>query len=308
MRTASSIDAELGATRLPRRSDASEAVPSRRRTRPRRRGGLFDPAARRGARRILLQCDLRLPRLLRARPLPRRSQEIALNRFVHPLVPFDMGFRVLDVDRDADLVHVHSHPTRAARPRRAASRVQRGIAATTTTFATTRAGARSRSRPPTRAHASSTAGSVCSIRSFTTTASRSPTPSRAGRARSTCKRAFPTGRSAFSHRASTCPSRRSAAVQRTVTFLFLGRQPKRKGGDAVLEAFGKLHASHPETSPPLRERRAAGADGRSRGEASRGGGRRRRALPRRRRIRESDPRRGLRVHRTWRRRATACRS
>ena len=38
-------------------------------------------------------------------------QEIALNRLVHPLVPFDMGFRVLEVAADADLVHVHSHPT-----------------------------------------------------------------------------------------------------------------------------------------------------------------------------------------------------
>ena len=36
------------------------------------------------------------------------------------------------------------------------------------------------------------------------------------------------------------------AARSTVTFLFLGRQPRRKGGDAVLEAFARLRASRPE--------------------------------------------------------------
>jgi len=37
--------------------------------------------------------------------------EILLNRLVHPLVPFNMGFRVLEVRPDVDLVHIHTHPS-----------------------------------------------------------------------------------------------------------------------------------------------------------------------------------------------------
>lgn len=39
-------------------------------------------------------------------------QEILLNRLVHPFLRYGFGFRVLSVDRDIDLVHVHSHPTK----------------------------------------------------------------------------------------------------------------------------------------------------------------------------------------------------
>lgn len=37
--------------------------------------------------------------------------EIALNRLLHPWLAFDLGFRVLTVGPGVDLVHVHSHPT-----------------------------------------------------------------------------------------------------------------------------------------------------------------------------------------------------
>ena len=37
--------------------------------------------------------------------------EVALNRLVYPWVPFNMGFRVLRVDPTVDLIHVHTHPT-----------------------------------------------------------------------------------------------------------------------------------------------------------------------------------------------------
>jgi glycosyltransferase involved in cell wall biosynthesis len=41
----------------------------------------------------------------------RAWSEILLNRLVVPWVRFNLGFRVLDVDPSVDLVHVHSHPT-----------------------------------------------------------------------------------------------------------------------------------------------------------------------------------------------------
>lgn len=37
--------------------------------------------------------------------------EVMLNRFIYPRLAFDLGFRVLSVDAKVDLVHVHSHPT-----------------------------------------------------------------------------------------------------------------------------------------------------------------------------------------------------
>lgn len=46
--------------------------------------------------------------------------EVLLNRLVHPFLRFDLGFRVLRVAADTDLIHVHSHPTilvgRGSRP------------------------------------------------------------------------------------------------------------------------------------------------------------------------------------------------
>jgi glycosyltransferase involved in cell wall biosynthesis len=38
-------------------------------------------------------------------------EEVVLNRVVRPWLRFDLGFRVLRVDPAVDLVHVHSHPT-----------------------------------------------------------------------------------------------------------------------------------------------------------------------------------------------------
>jgi glycosyltransferase involved in cell wall biosynthesis len=43
----------------------------------------------------------------RGHPLP----EILLNRMLRPFLRFDLGYRVLSVADDVDLVHVHSHPS-----------------------------------------------------------------------------------------------------------------------------------------------------------------------------------------------------
>lgn len=39
------------------------------------------------------------------------TEEIMLNRLVHPFLRYGFGFRVLSINEDFDIVHVHSHPT-----------------------------------------------------------------------------------------------------------------------------------------------------------------------------------------------------
>lgn len=46
------------------------------------------------------------------------AQEIMLNRCVHPFLRYGFGFRVLSVNGEVDLIHVHSHPTKIHSRRR----------------------------------------------------------------------------------------------------------------------------------------------------------------------------------------------
>ncbi|MGA9773194.1 MAG: glycosyltransferase family 4 protein [Blastocatellia bacterium] len=39
-------------------------------------------------------------------------QEVLLNRAIYPFLRYSFGFRVLSVNQDVDIVHVHSHPTK----------------------------------------------------------------------------------------------------------------------------------------------------------------------------------------------------
>ena len=175
----------------------------------------------------------------------RTLQEIALNRLVHPLVPFDMGFRVLEVARDADLVHVHSHPT-----------VLRGLGARPVVFS-----AGSSHYHYVRYYEGWSEGQIEAAYARARKLYRrfgvldallnheritlAYTFSRWARERYLREgvpewkiRVLPPGFDIAE------PPVRSA--RSTVAFLFLGRQPKRKGGDAVLEAFARLRASRPE--------------------------------------------------------------
>ena len=170
-------------------------------------------------------------------------QEIALNRLVHPLVPFDMGFRVLDVAHDADLVHVHTHPT-----------ILRGLGA----------------RPVVYSAGSSHYHYVRYYEGW----SEEKIEAAYARARTLYRRLGVLDPLLHHDRITLCytfsrwarekylqqgvpdwkirvlppgfdiPEPPVRAASSTVTFLFLGRQPKRKGGDAVLEAFARLRASH----------------------------------------------------------------
>lgn len=173
-------------------------------------------------------------------------QEIALNRLVHPLVPFDMGFRVLDVARDVDLVHVHTHPT-----------VLRGLGARPVVFSAGSShyhyvrhyegwseerieAAYARARKLYRGLGVLDAMLNHERITLAYTFSRWAREKYLQEGVPKWKiRVLPPG--------FDVPEPPVRAARPAVTFLFLGRQPKRKGGDAVLETFARLRASHPET-------------------------------------------------------------
>jgi glycosyltransferase involved in cell wall biosynthesis len=180
-------------------------------------------------------CDLARCRVL---------QEIAFNRLVHPFVPFDMGFRVLTVDRQTDLVHVHSHPT-----------VLRGLGARPVVFSAGSShyhylryyegwsddqidSAYMRARKLYRR-----LGVLDALLNHERI-TLAYTFSRWAREKYLLDgvpewkiRVLPPG--------FDIPEPAALTQRETVTFLFLGRQPKRKGGDMILEAFARLRSSHP---------------------------------------------------------------
>lgn len=170
--------------------------------------------------------------------------EIGLNRLVYPWLGFDLGFRVLSVGDQPDLVHVHSHPT-----------LLRNL----------------RGRPVVFSAGSSHFQYLLHYEGW----SRARIESRYGRARSLYRLLGVTDALlnpgavtlayTFSHDARRVylefgvppdkirvlypgfdvppePDRRQGG---DVTFLFLGRQPGRKGGDLALAAFQVLRQSCP---------------------------------------------------------------
>lgn len=175
-----------------------------------------------------------------ARPLT----EVALNRLVYPWLGFDLGFRVLSVGDQPDLVHVHSHPT-----------ILRGL----------------RGRPVVFSAGSSHFQYLTHYEGW----SRSRIDSRYARARrlygplrvtdALLNPDAVTLAYTFSHDARRVylefgvpedkirvlypgfevPAARTPREGRETTFLFLGRQPARKGGDLVLAAFQELRRSCP---------------------------------------------------------------
>ena len=245
MQTARSIDAEHG------RNSAAVAVPALQERRllvgVRGHGGeeVYSTLLRDAAPEVFhssatfdfhSSCDLARCRVL---------EEIALNRLVHPLVPFDMGFRVLDVAASADLVHVHSHPT-----------VLRGLGKRPVVFSATSShyhyvryyegwseerieAAYARARKLYRRlgvlDALLNHGRITLAYTF----------SRWAREKY-LQEGVPDWKIRVLPPGFDIPEPPVRATQSTITFLFLGRQPKRKGGDAVLESFARLRASHPQ--------------------------------------------------------------
>jgi glycosyltransferase involved in cell wall biosynthesis len=195
--------------------------------------------------------------MARCRPLA----EIALNQLVHPWLRFDLGFRVLDVAPAVDLVHIHSHPT-----------ILRKLAG----------------RPVVFSAGSSHYHWVKHYEGWPD----AKIAQRHARARRIYRRfgvldallnhATITLSYTFSHYARQVYLERGvpdwkirvlypgfdipppAATRRTgVTFLFMGRDPRRKGGDLVLDAFRELRRERRDVSLLFvsDELPAAGEDG-----------------------------------------------
>jgi glycosyltransferase involved in cell wall biosynthesis len=164
---------------------------------------------------------------------------VALNQLLHPWLEFDLGFRVLRVEREIDLVHVHSHPT-----------ILRGR----------------RGRPVVFSAGSSHYHYVRDYERWPEDKIRS----RYARARAAYRRlgvldallhhdditiaytfsnsaravyldfGVPPDKIRVLYPGFDVPSVRPRADDGAVRYLFMGRQPKRKGGDAVLAAFARL--------------------------------------------------------------------
>lgn len=187
------------------------------------------------------------------------AAEVLLNRLVHPWLQFDMGFRVLSVGDDVDLVHVHTHPT-----------ILRGRRGRPVVFS-----AGSSHFHYVRDYEGWSAGKIRRryARARPLYARLRVIDGLLNPAEATLVYTF----SRWARRAyleQGVPAHKLRVLlpgfevpvleprpERPVTFLFLGRQPRRKGGDLVLAAFEALRGVLPEArllyvsdEPPARPR------------------------------------------------------
>lgn len=171
----------------------------------------------------------------------RAIEEIFLNRIVHPFLRFNMGFRVLDVGPDPDLVHIHTHPT-----------ILHGLRARPVVFS---AGSShyhyvrdyegwsqaridrvySRARPAYRA-----LGVLDALLSHERITLAYTFSSWARQAY--LDHGVPPSKIRVIHPGFPVPEAVDEPPQDSTTFLFMGRQPRRKGGDLVLAAFEELYS------------------------------------------------------------------
>ena len=172
------------------------------------------------------------------------SAEVALNRLVYPWLAFDLGFRVLRVDDAADLVHVHGHPTlllnRRGRP------LVWSAGSSHFQYLRDYEGwdeARIRSRYA-RARRVYAALGVADPLLGTGRVTLAYTFSEWARGAYLAEGAPPESLRVLRPGFDVPPE--APRPERPVTFLFLGRQPRRKGGDAVLRAFAALREERPE--------------------------------------------------------------
>lgn len=171
--------------------------------------------------------------------------EVALNRLVYPWLAFDLGFRVLRVGDAVDLVHVHSHPAvllgRRGRP------VVFSAGSSHAQYLRDYEGwdeARIRSRyararrvyaPLHVTDALLNPGAVTLAYTFSRWARQAY-----------LEAGVPGDKIRVLAPGFDVPPQRPARDGAAPTFLFLGRQPRRKGGDAVLRAFTALREGVPD--------------------------------------------------------------
>jgi len=172
------------------------------------------------------------------------GRERILNRLVHPWAAPDQGFRVLSLDDSFDLVHIHTHPT-----------VLNGLKERPVVFS---AGSShyhylrdyegwSEARIRRRYNRARTVFPALGVIDSLLTHSRvtiAYTFSEYGRAPYLAW-GVPRSKIRVLYPGFDIPHPRPASADRDVRFLFLGRNPRRKGGDLVLEAFQELRRACP---------------------------------------------------------------
>ena len=177
----------------------------------------------------------------RCRPV----REVLLNRCVHPWLAFDLGFRVLDVAPDVDLVHVHSHPT-----------VLRHLDGRPVVFSagsshwhwvryyahwTEEQIARRYARARRLYRRLGVLDALLNHDGITLGYTFS-----AWAREAYLRHGVPAWKIRVLPPGFAVPPPAPRPAARPVTFLFLGRDPRRKGGDAVLAAFARLRAARPD--------------------------------------------------------------
>jgi len=182
-----------------------------------------------------------------------RSAEVALNRLAHPFMPFNMGFRVLRVDPSVDLVHVHTHPTlllgRRGRP------VVFSAGSSHYVYGTEYEGWDDRTMRRWYGRARATYGALGILDGMlhNQAIDVAYTFSEWAR-RSYLQMGVPETGIRVLYPGFDIPAPAPRPERSEVTFLFMGRQAARKGGDLVLQAFARVRAVLPR-APSLRHRR-----------------------------------------------------
>jgi glycosyltransferase involved in cell wall biosynthesis len=168
--------------------------------------------------------------------------EILLNRCVHRFAPFNMGFRVLSVGSEVDLVHVHTHPTilvgRGRRPVVFSAGSSHYHYLRDYEHWSEDAIRRSYSRARPLYASLGVLDALLSHRSITLAYTFSSYARQVY-----IEMGVPESKIRVLYPGFDIPEPPPRAARDGVTFLFLGRAPRRKGGDDVLAAFERLRES-----------------------------------------------------------------
>lgn len=175
-------------------------------------------------------------------------QEVLLNRAVYPFLRYSFGFRVLSLNGDVDLVHVHSLPTKIHAKRRVPIVMSAGSSHYINVRDYEKWDARKIQR---RYHLARTIYrplGICDELLNTDEVARIYTFSDWAR-EIYIRHGLPREKvDVIAPGFGVPPLPEQKAVREQVNFLFIGREFARKGGPLLVEAFARLRASHKNVS------------------------------------------------------------